>query len=162
MGLVAELLLSLMKRPKIHDLPKSKKPSCTQNLVLLYCFPLKHTKVLGTEASLVAQQQRICLQYKSCRRYRFDPLVGKIPLEEMHGNALQYSCLENLLDRGTWQATVLRVTKSWTWLKWLSTHAHTISKEVIKKTTNVTLKGFRNQPKEDPTGRRWNNSKGTR
>ena len=31
-----------------------------------------------------------------------------------HGNPLQYSCLENPMDKGTWQATVQRVTKSWT------------------------------------------------
>ena len=31
-----------------------------------------------------------------------------------HGNPLQYSCLENPLDRGSWQATVHRVTKSQT------------------------------------------------
>ena len=29
-----------------------------------------------------------------------------------HGNPLQYSCLENPRDRGAWQATVHRVTKS--------------------------------------------------
>ena len=29
-----------------------------------------------------------------------------------HGNALQYSCLGNLMDRGTWWATVHRVEKS--------------------------------------------------
>ena len=29
-----------------------------------------------------------------------------------HGNSLQYSCLENSMDRGAWQATVLRVAKS--------------------------------------------------
>ena len=29
------------------------------------------------------------------------------------GNPLQYSCLENLMDRGAWQATVHGVTKSW-------------------------------------------------
>ena len=38
-----------------------------------------------------------------------------------YGNPLQYSCLENLMDRGTWWAIVHRVAKSWTWLKWLST-----------------------------------------
>ena len=37
-------------------------------------------------------------------------------------NLLQYSCLENPSDRGDWWATVHGVTKSWTWLKWLSTH----------------------------------------
>ena len=30
------------------------------------------------------------------------------------GNPLQYSCLENPMDRGGWQATVHRVTQSWT------------------------------------------------
>jgi len=30
------------------------------------------------------------------------------------GNPLQYSCLGNPMDRGTWQATVHGVTKSWT------------------------------------------------
>ena len=32
-----------------------------------------------------------------------------------HGNPLQYSCLENLMDRGAWWATVQRVAKSQTW-----------------------------------------------
>ena len=37
------------------------------------------------------------------------------------GNPLQYSCLENLMDRGGWQATVHRVTKSRTQRERLST-----------------------------------------
>ena len=41
-----------------------------------------------------------------------------------HGNPLQYSCLESPMDRGAWEATVHRVTKSWTWLKQLRMHAH--------------------------------------
>ena len=41
-----------------------------------------------------------------------------------NGSPLQYSCLENPMDRGAWQATVHRVAKSRTRLKWLSiTHA---------------------------------------
>ena len=39
-----------------------------------------------------------------------------------HGNPLQYSCLENLMDRGAWWATVHKVTKRWTRLKQFSTH----------------------------------------
>ena len=39
-----------------------------------------------------------------------------------NGNPLQYSCLENSMDRGDWLTTVHWVTKSGTWL---STHAHT-------------------------------------
>ena len=39
-----------------------------------------------------------------------------------HRNPLQYSCLKNPMDRGAWQATAHRVTKSWTWLKHLNMH----------------------------------------
>ena len=31
-----------------------------------------------------------------------------------NGNPLQYSCLGNSMDKGTWQATVQGVAKSWT------------------------------------------------
>jgi len=41
-----------------------------------------------------------------------------------HSNPLQYSCLENTMDRGAWCAMVHRVTKSQTQLKCLSI-AHT-------------------------------------
>ena len=40
-----------------------------------------------------------------------------------NGNPLQYPCLENPKDRGTWWATVHGVARSWTRLKRLSTHA---------------------------------------
>ena len=30
-----------------------------------------------------------------------------------HGNPLEYSCLENPMDRGAWWATAHRVTNSW-------------------------------------------------
>ena len=41
-----------------------------------------------------------------------------------HGNLLPYSCLENPMDRGSWWATIQRVSQSQTQLKQLSTHAH--------------------------------------
>ena len=41
---------------------------------------------------------------------------------EGYDNPLQYSCLENPLDREAWQATVHRVAKSWIWLKWPHVH----------------------------------------
>ena len=34
-----------------------------------------------------------------------------------HGNPIQYFCQENSMDREDWQATVHKVTKSWTQLK---------------------------------------------
>ena len=54
-----------------------------------------------------------------CRKHTrrgFDSGSGRSP-EVGHGNPLQYSCLENPMDRGAWRA------KSRTWLKQLSTHA---------------------------------------
>ena len=56
---------------------------------------------------------------------------GSIPgsgrsLGEGNGNPLQYSCLENSMDRGAWWATLHGVAKSWTrlspcgeWLSWV-------------------------------------------
>ena len=45
-----------------------------------------------------------------CRKCRFDPGSGRSP-GGGHGNPLQYSCLENPMDRGAWQAIVHRVAK---------------------------------------------------
>ena len=42
-----------------------------------------------------------------CRRHercRFDPWVGRSP--GVNGKLLQYSCLENSMDRGAWRAIV--------------------------------------------------------
>ena len=55
-------------------------------------------------------KEPVC-QCRRCKRYGFHPWVG-----EGHGNPLQYSYLENPMDRGARQATVHRVAKSWTWL----------------------------------------------
>ena len=55
-------------------------------------------------------------------KHRFNPWgPGKFP-GEGNGNPLQYSCLENPMDRGTLQVTVLRVAKIRTQLNRLSTH----------------------------------------
>ena len=45
--------------------------------------------------------------------------LGRAP-EVRNGNRLQYSCLENPMDRGAWWVTVHTVAKSWTQR---STHA---------------------------------------
>ena len=41
------------------------------------------------------------------------PGLGRFP-GEGNGNPLQYSCLENPMNRGAWQGTVHGVAKSWT------------------------------------------------
>ena len=63
---------------------------------------------------------------EQCRRHGRSPGEG-------NGNPLQYSCLENPVDRGAWRATVHRVTKSQTplsmhsriSLKTVCRHSHT-------------------------------------
>ena len=58
----------------------------------------------GSEASLMAQS------VNNPPALQFDPWDGKIPGV---GNdySLQYSCLENSMDRGAWQTTVHRMAK---------------------------------------------------
>ena len=41
------------------------------------------------------------------------PELGRSP-GKGNGNPLQYSCLENSMDRGAWRAAVHGVSKSWT------------------------------------------------
>ena len=45
------------------------------------------------------------------QRQDTNPGLGKSP-REGNGNPLQYSCLENAMDRGVWWATVHGVAKS--------------------------------------------------
>ena len=47
------------------------------------------------------------------------PGLGRTP-GRGQGNPLLYFCLENLMDRGAWWATVHRVANNWTRLKQLS------------------------------------------
>ena len=72
------------------------------------------------------------------------PGLGRSP-RGGHGNPLQYSCLENPMDRGTWQAYSLqsyRVAKSQTWLKQLSPHTgdfHMVSQQHKLGTSKLRL-----------------------
>ena len=59
-------------------------------------------------------------QYQDIRDTSVIPGSGRS--EGGHGNPLQCSCLENLIGRGAWQATVHGVAKSWTQLEQLRTH----------------------------------------
>ena len=54
-----------------------------------------------------------------------------------HGNPLQCSCLENSMDRESWQATAHGVAKSRTRL---STHIHAYKNTLKEKKKNNTLK----------------------
>ena len=52
--------------------------------------------------------------YNAGDETRVQSLGQEDPLEEENGNPLQYSGLENRMDRVAWWATAQRVTKGWT------------------------------------------------
>ena len=58
------------------------------------------------------------------------PGLGRPTEGRFHGHPLQYSCLQNPMDRGAWRAIVHGVAKSRTQLKWLSMHASIFSKSM--------------------------------
>ena len=63
------------------------------------------------------------------------PGLGRLP-EEGNDNPLQYSCLENPTDRGTWWVTVHEVTKSRTYTH---THTHTHTHTFIWILKNISV-----------------------
>ena len=79
--------------------------------------------------SQLGSVERICLPCKRQKRCKFNPWVRKIPWRR-NGSPLQYPCLENPMDRGTLQATVHGVSKSWMWLS-MYTHTHTHTHTLI-------------------------------
>ena len=81
-------------------------------------------------------RKRVCTRTQPCwhpdlilpafRNVRKGCLLFKPPnlwVGEGNGNPLQYSCLENPVDRGAWRAAVHRIAQSQTWLKQLSMRA---------------------------------------
>ena len=73
------------------------------------------------------------------------PGLGRSP-GEGNDNPLQYSCLENPMDRGAWRAIVHGVTKSWTWLsdftKEVSNYLSTTKSSWIGKLFDSTYHNF--------------------
>ena len=61
---------------------------------------------------------------------------------EGNGNPLQYSCLENPMDRGTWQAAVYGVAKSRTQLRdfTFTFHFHVLEKEMAIHSSTIAWK----------------------
>ena len=54
-----------------------------------------------------------------------------------HVSPLQFSCLENPMDREAWRAAVHKAAESRTWLKWLSRHTEAVS--ILWKLINGNL-----------------------
>ena len=58
---------------------------------------------------------------------------------DRNDNPLQYSCLENPVDRGAYWAAVHRVAQSWTWMKWLRIHACNLHRSWISRVTRYSF-----------------------
>ena len=65
----------------------------------------------------------MCTDIADIRDVCLIPGLGRSPGGEQ-GNPLQYSCLEDPMDRGDWWATVHSTAKSRTRLKPLGMHVH--------------------------------------
>ena len=83
--------------------------------------------------------------FLSLTSLKWKPLPSKAG--EGNGNPLQYSCLENPVDRGAWWIAAHRVTQSRIWLKRLSMHA--LEKEMA---THSSVLPWRIPGTEEPGG----------
>ena len=123
--------LTFWSPPWTHLSPRTTSLATSQPSYFLGLHPSKPLPdkyiYTHTRASQVAQRQRINLLANAgdARDSGSIPGSGRSP-GVGNGNPLQYSCLENSLDRGAWLATVHGVAKSHTWLSnWTHTHMYT-------------------------------------
>ena len=133
---VKEQLVSAVTR--WHWASVSHPRAVTAHLSLFICLPHSHSVTMNPglpqclqsfpglslshslsyfRASLVAQLVKKKKKKTACNAGNSGsiPGLGRSP-GGGHGNPLQYSCLENLMDRGAWRTTVHGVTKSQTQL----------------------------------------------
>ena len=100
--------------PSPGDLPYPEVEHVSWIPGTLFLSHLRFQK--ASQVGLVVK--RLTANARDIRDVGLIPGRGKSP-GEGHGNPLQYSCLENPMDRGAWQATVHGVTKGQTRLKQL-------------------------------------------
>ena len=113
-------------------------PSWNPSQLTPHCIPpgchrapalgaLRHTLNLHW-LSILHMVMNICqwcsLKAKETQRTDFWIEWKKERVDWFERITLQYSFLENPMDRGVWRAIVPRVAKSQIWLKWLNTHAY--------------------------------------
>ena len=81
---------------------------------------------------------------------------SKDSLGEGNGSPLQYSCLENPMDRGTWWAAVHGVAKSWTRLSDFTSSLHSLHTLSLEKemATHSSILAWRIPWMEEPGGPR--------
>ena len=85
--------------------------------LLISSFPVESQVICASQVPLVIKNPPA--NAEDIRDVGSIPGLGRSP-GGGHGNPLQYSWLENPMDRGAWQATVHSIGKSWIQLKQLS------------------------------------------
>ena len=103
------------------EMQRAQRNCVTNTFILFFFFSV--TIRLCTTPGLprwLSGKESAC-QCRRHRRHEFHPWVGMIPWKR-NGNPLQYSCLENPMDRGTWWATSHGVSKN---QMLLNTEVHT-------------------------------------
>ena len=129
LALVFVLVATDTARPTVwgSDSHQPRREGCPLNIPLSFQNPsLRHLQMPAmAEASLVVQMVR-------------NPPTLQVAWVWSLG---QEDPLENPMDREEPLATVHRVTKSWTWLKWLSTHARMAYPTCGNNISDYSMKG---------------------
>ena len=83
----------------------------SRKIVLMNLFAGEQWRLRASQVALVVKNP--LASAGDVRDMGLIPGLGRSP-GGGYGDLLQYSCLENPMNRGAWQATVHRVAKSWT------------------------------------------------
>ena len=108
--------LQLKKKTYCHYNGKHFSPNFLNVCYVGMLLDLLHWILARPASQLVLVVKNLPANTGDLRDVGSVPRLGRSP-GERNGNPLQYSCLENPMDRGAWQATVHRVAKSQTQLK---------------------------------------------
>ena len=93
----------------------------------LGCF---HVPAIVNSAAMII---RVHVYFRVVVFSGYIPSSGISGSYEGNGTPLQYSCLENTMDRGAWWAAIYGVAQSWTWLKRLSSSSMVVLFLVFKE-----------------------------
>ena len=130
---ISSSVLRLLYRPvltSIHDYQKNQRFDYIGKVVMSLLFNMLSRFVWATrEATRFvtgfpsnSEVKNLPANAGATREVGSTPVSGRFLAGE-HSHPLQYSCLENPMDRGAWWATIHRVTKNQTQLKLFSMHA---------------------------------------
>ena len=90
---------------------KSEMPS---NHIIL-CHPLLLLPSIFPSIKVFPNESALHIRWPNYWSFSFS-IILPMNIHGWNGNPLQYSCLENPMDRGAWWATIYGFAKSQTWL----------------------------------------------